>query len=525
MTKKDIENKRKTLQITLDSLKTQKERNVLGQFSTPYRLANDILIKAKQFLPKKKNIKFLDPAIGTGVFFSALLNNFPENRLERAVGFEIDNHYGLPSMELWKYKNLEYKIEDFSINQFPSNDKEKFNLIVCNPPYVRHHHINGQKQFLKEKAFNAINQNISSLAGLYCYFIAFAHRWMTPNGIGIWLVPSEFMDVNYGKSLKKYFTSEVTLIQVHRFDPDDLQFKDALVTSSVLIIKNSPPPKNHLIQLTFGADLNKPQLSKTYSNEELKLENKWTRFPFNEIRSSKPYSKLKDFFKIKRGIATGDNSFFILSKVDAISRNIPFQFLRPILPSPRHISTQIINADENGNPEIDKKLFVLDCNLPIEVIEKKYPSLFKYLEEGVSRKVTERYICRNRKIWYSQENREVSDFYFTYIGRSSNGQNSFRFILNNSNSIVNNSYLMLYPNEELKAIIKDNEEVKKNLLTVLNEMTQHEFIEQGRVYGGGMRKFEPKELSNVNSELISKFVERNSVHHNKEPNSNNSSLM
>lgn len=514
MTEIDIENKRKLLQKTLDSLKTQKERNVLGQFSTPYRLANDILIKTKQFLPKKEAIKFLDPAIGTGVFFSALINNFQENKLERTVGFEIDSHYGTPSKELWKSKNLEYNIDDFSIKKFPSNEKDKFNLIICNPPYVRHHHINGQKQFLKERAFKAITQNISSLAGLYCYFIAIAHKWMTPNGIGVWLIPSEFMDVNYGKTLKKYFTSKVTLIQVHRFDPNDLQFEDALVTSSVLIIKNSPPPKNHKVQFTFGADLNKPQLSKKYSIDELKSENKWTRFPFHEVRSKKSYSKLKDFFKIKRGIATGDNSFFILSKEDAIHKNIPFQFLRPILPSPRHISTEIINSDENGNPEIDKKLFVLDCNLPIEVIEEKYPSLFKYLEEGISRKVTERYICRNRKIWYSQENREVTDFYFTYIGRSSNGQNSFRFILNNSESIVNNSYLMLYPNDELKAIIKDNEKMKKDLLTVLNEMTQHKFVEQGRVYGGGMRKFEPKELSNVNSELISKFVERNTAHNN-----------
>lgn len=509
---KDIENKRQELQSTLDSLKTQKERNVLGQFSTPYLLANEILIKAKQYLSKNKNIQFLDPAIGTGVFYSALINNFPENKLERAVGYEIDNHYGIPSKELWKSKKLEYHINDFSINKFPKNDKERFNLIICNPPYVRHHHLNGQKQFLKEKSFSAINENISPLAGLYCYFIALSHKWMTTNGIGIWLIPSEFMDVNYGEVLKKYFTSKVTLIQVHRFDPNDLQFEDALVTSSILIIKNSPPPKNHKIQFTFGANLNKPQLSKSYLIEDLRLENKWTRFPFKEIRPNKPYSKLKDFFKIKRGIVTGDNSFFILSKNDAINKNIPFQFLRPILPSPRYMSAQIIDSDENGNPQIDKKLFVLDCKLPIEVIKAKYPSLYKYLEEGVARKVTDRYICRNRKIWYSQENREVSDFYFTYIGRSSKGQNSFRFILNNSNSIVNNSYLMLYPNEELKAIIKGNKKIKRKLLEVLNEMTQHEFVEQGRIYGGGMRKFEPKELSNVNSELISKFIEKNTAH-------------
>jgi hypothetical protein len=41
-----------------------------------------------------------------------------------------------------------------------------------------------------------------------------------------------------------------------------------------------------------------------------------------------------ELFTIKRGLATGDNEFFILSEGKAKELGIPRRFLRPILPPP-----------------------------------------------------------------------------------------------------------------------------------------------------------------------------------------------
>jgi len=54
---------------------------------------------------------------------------------------------------------------------------------------------------------------------------------MSQDGLACWLIPSEFMDVNYGKEVKDYLLSKVTLIRVHRFDPSDLQFDGVLVST------------------------------------------------------------------------------------------------------------------------------------------------------------------------------------------------------------------------------------------------------------------------------------------------------
>ena len=111
--------------------------------------------------------------------------------------------------------------------------------------------------------------DLSGLSGLYCYFIALAHGWMSEGGIAGWLVPSEFMDVNYGRALKDYLLNEVTLLYVHRFDPNDVQFDDALVSSAVIWLRNAKPPIDHAVTFSYGGTMQRPALSKVVKTCDL----------------------------------------------------------------------------------------------------------------------------------------------------------------------------------------------------------------------------------------------------------------
>jgi len=503
-----FESQRQALQVELDEQKTQEERNIMGQFSTPNMLANDILTHAENIFPKRGKVRFLDPAFGTGSFYSALNKVFPESRIEAATGFEIDKHYGEPASKLWEGTELNYQLADFTKQSSPAED-QRFNLIICNPPYVRHHHINGQKEYLQAKAIEAANMKLSGLAGLYCHFMALAHPWMKKNGIAGWLIPSEFMDVNYGEAVKSYLLKEVTLLQIHRFDPSDIQFDDALVSSAVVWFKNKKPGKNHKAKFTYGGTIDNPAHEKDISLSVLEKEKKWTRFPLSEERQETNSPKLSDFFVVKRGIATGDNKFFVLTLDQIKDRGLSLEHFRPILPSPRYLNTTEVKADKNGYPDIENQLFVLDCKIPLDEVKRFYPSLYKYLEEGVQSGVSERYLCKNRKIWYSQENRPESRFYCTYIGRSDKkGKKPFRFILNKSKAIVTNSYLILYPKPNLEKEIEKQPGLSEKLLEAFNKITGKTMTDEGRVYGGGMHKMEPKELANVPASEISALLKK-----------------
>ncbi len=67
--------------------------------------------------------------------------------------------------------------------------------------------------------------------------------------------------MNYGQKIKEYLLTKVTLLHIHCFDPKDMQFQDALVSSSIVWFKKSLPPDNHTILLTKGGTLTIPRNS------------------------------------------------------------------------------------------------------------------------------------------------------------------------------------------------------------------------------------------------------------------------
>src|SRR5258705_212570 len=84
-----------------------------------------------------------------------------------------------------------------------------------NPTYVPHHPLeNGAKAWLQLRTQAASGISMSGLAGFYCHFLGLSHAWMAEGGIAGWLIPSEFMDVNYGQAVKRYLLSRVTLLHI-----------------------------------------------------------------------------------------------------------------------------------------------------------------------------------------------------------------------------------------------------------------------------------------------------------------------
>ncbi len=503
----ELETRRLLIQEKLDANRDTAVRNRMGQFATPTSLAVDIQHLAKAYLSKNESVRFIDPAIGTGSFYSALLNVFPQSNIDSAVGYEIDPYYGEPASELWNETGLDIRLGDFTQADTPETAK-KFNLLICNPPYVRHHHIvSNEKQRLKLRTLDACGVTISGLAGLYCYFLGLSHAWMADGGLAAWLIPSEFMDVKYGASVKYYLLDKVTLLHIHRFDPNDVQFGDALVSSAVVWFRNELPKVGHEVCFTYGGTLEQPKLERWVPAEELRHDPKWTGYPIKESYETNKGLVLGDFFKIKRGLATGGNDYFILPMHEILRRELPMEAFKPILPSPRYVPTDEIDGDQYGNPLLTQCLFLLDPPWEEHEIRKHYPKLWAYLEEGKTKGIADRYLCQHRTPWYTQEYRPPAPFVCTYLGRSNkkNGK-PFRFILNNSEATAANVYLMLYPKGNFEHILKDKPELKRQVWQFLNDICPQAMLEEGRVYGGGLHKLEPKELGNVPAGAIAELL-------------------
>lgn len=424
---KDIEADRLREQARLDRATPPGQRNRAGQFATPAALAQEIVrycLECWQTHPRP--VRFLEPCLGTGSFYSALRRIFPAPLLAAASGYEIDRAHADVARSLWQETGLTVNVADFTKEPPP---RTKYNLLITNPPYVRHHHLDRtQKERLQALVKERVGLALSGLAGLYCYFLLLADAWLEEFGLSVWLIPSEFMDVNYGTAVKQ-------------------------------------GSANASCSVTFG-----------------------------------------ELFTIRRGVATGNNDFFILARDQARRLARPETCLRPILPAPRLLPETVIEADADGYPRLEPQLALLDCSLPEHVVENRFPALWRYLQEGQQQHIHEGYLTSRRTPWYAQEHRPPPPFLCTYMGRNSNGRKPFRFLWNKSQATAHNVYLLLYPEGLLREWLKQDRSLQGRVFAALREFDTNTLTGGGRVYGGGLFQMEPKELANTPADFLLKAL-------------------
>jgi hypothetical protein len=268
------------------------------------------------------------------------------------------------------------------------------------------------------------------------------------------------------------------------------------------MFRNAKPEVDHKVTVTYGGTLSDPKHSQQLQLDELQASAKWTRLQARTI-VQKTRGTLADLFTIKRGLATGCNEFFVLPSEKCRELRLPAKFLKPILPSPRYLESDEIQADERGFPKINNPLLLLDCGLSESEVQEQYPTLWEYLQSGYKLGIPKRYLCAHRTLWYSQEERPPAPFVCTYMGRPSSKSGSpFRFMLNHSKATAANVYLLLYPKGTLANILKGNSNLLRTVWNALSSIKPEMIQDEGRLYGGGLHKIEPKELANVSADVI-----------------------
>ena len=495
MTVNEIEMLRQRLQEEIDAGKDIASRRRMGQFSTPHDLSAQIVSESLQYLVNRRHsLRMLETSMGTGSFVASALMIMP-GRIRDVCGYELDADFHSAAERLWKGQPVKLVCGDFT----KATPEEAYDVVFSNPPYVRHHAIGtDEKSRLQQMVHDALGIRISGLAGLYCHFMLLSYLWMKPGAVGAWLIPSEWMSVNYGAAIREFLTDKVKTLRIHKFDADDVRFSDALVSSCVVWFSKTSPDGED-VRFTFGPDIEKPAQVRLIRLGDLRDADKW---PPHSGRM-RAVSRLGEHFLIRRGIATGDNGYFVLSEDDARRKQIPMRFLKPMLPSPRHLTVNRVTSDAQGVPTNARRQFLFDCT-GVDAHDLPDP-VRRYLEAGAGTTGKKR-LCSSRSVWYEQEQRRPTRFLCSYMGRSDGDASPVRFILNDSKAIAANSFLMLYPKNALKDILDTSRGCEEEVWRILANIPSADIMACGRSYGGGLYKVEPKELANVPCGALDEWV-------------------
>lgn len=379
----------------------------------------------------------------------------------------------------------------------------KFNALLCNPPYKRHHDMNRKyKDFVSNTILRDTGIKVPKTSSLYLHFFIHASQFLADEGKMIFLTPSQYLNNNFGAMLREFFTEKFQLYSLVLFDENLSIFPDAMSTACLTLLEKRQPEAETKVMLIKTRRILKAQelwdalqgkvdvgvSVRKISQKKLREKKRWRALFETSYLPDCATRNLQDFATTKRGLATGANDFFVLTHEKVSMFGIERPFLEPVLAKAHNapyldfLTEDWVRLKENG-----KKVWLFSCDLPKEHLAGT--NALHYVEQGEKMKYNDRYLTSHRQPWYRPERRSPSKIILTYM---SNGNP--RFIYNEAKIMTLNAFLCVYPSKDAGM----NDEKVKALLSYLNSSCFKSNLPYlGRIYSGGLLKIEPGEAQKL----------------------------
>lgn len=331
-----------------------------GAFYTPEYIARFFSKYISKNYEDKEfdKIKVLEPAVGSGIFLRTLVETEIENRVERKKEIEIkkifDNIEGIDidknaclatnlSLTLLQYTFNEefikpkiYNKDSLEAMQDFIKNEHFFDVIISNPPYINQN--NKDKGFV-DKLNSVLGNYKHGKVDLYQGFLKLSIDLLKPSGIGLFVLPHNFLISTSSKKLRDYLLKNCFIDVVA--DLSAINVFENVGTYTILLIIRKKHNVNELndnsswilkCKSSVGEGLNNLlhenevennsfQVYKTFNYFKQKKEwfilNKQELDLFNKLKTNR---RINDFLGISQGIVTGKDDVFILDKKEIVPR-------------------------------------------------------------------------------------------------------------------------------------------------------------------------------------------------------------
>ena len=448
-------------------------RKRYAQFFTPEAIAD---FMAEWVYHDGKGKVILEPAYGLGVFTRSLL------RIDSTINvnaYDIDEHI----LEISKYNLSTQGISQVVLHHcdyLTTSWEKKYDSIICNPPYLKFHDYDNNRlvSIVNEK----LHSNLSKFTNLYTLFLMKSLSQLKQGGRCAYIIPSEFLNSDYGVEVKRYLLSLGIRLHFIIVDFEENVFDGAITTACIVLCENTQ--NDGSIRFSQIDTISKLQwaLDNYQVRQTIELEPKIKWKNYYGKSNSRKFKYLIDFStyaKVSRGIATGANKYYTFNKDKAEKYSIPKEALLKCVCHCTDIDKTIFTEEDFKRLENDNRSLYLFNGVGNE----GFPSVNDYINIGEKEGVKERFLCHNRSPWYSLEKRAPAPIWVSVFNRD-----RLKFVRNEAMISNLTTFHCLY----LNSMFVDLDVLFAYLLT---NMAYQIFLDNSRQYGNGLVKFEPNDLN------------------------------
>lgn len=449
-------------------------RERLGQFFTPPFVARFMCQWALEESPPK----LFDPAFGLGSFFFAAEKIAPDSIFE---GIERDK------------KVLDHFFSDHSITNLESLRLKQgdyfsawgasYPAIVCNPPYMRFQNFLDRDKVIPEIE-KRTGLKLSGYTNLASAFLLKSLHELGDGGKLAYLMPLEFLNTGYGEVVKRALLEGGGIKALIRIEPEEEVFPDATTSVGIVLVhKDSVKHAVRFCTVTSMSQLEQGWAAvpgRSVNVEELDPVEKWLRhFDEPQKLNHSELVPVSSYGAFSRGIATGANEFFIVSRQEAAELGLPASTLRACIARSSQVRQgYFTESDLRRLADNDERVFLVD------LASSGDESVKKYIAKGRSLGFDQRFLTRTRKPWFKLEARKPSPILFGVFSRD-----GFKVIRNTSSAVSLTCFHCFYPN------LFGHDFVDYLFLYFNSPASQKILSQEARKYGGKLDKFEPRDLN------------------------------
>jgi adenine-specific DNA-methyltransferase len=465
----------------------QKER---GAFFTPQPLAQflaDWAIRSPSDL-------VLEPSCGEAVFLEAAGRRIdiisPVNDQTKCHLRGVEIHAPSAHRATSRLSNLGYAATIESKDFFEIAPDPSYDAVLGNPPFIRYQSFSGDARLKALTAALAQGVPLKKLSSAWAAFLIHSSTFLKPAGRLAFVLPAELLATHYAAEVRSFLLRRFGSLKIIMFE--QLVFPGVLEEVILLLAEGRGGCKSfEVIQVKNIESLSHAVL-RGNGYQPPHPNHKWTAGLLHQeaqevllsLSASRHFENLASWGETYLEFVTGANDFFTLSQLEKDSHQLTEKDVIRICPPGARKINQFAFTDAVWNRMRDEGasvyLFYPRSTLPGSNSKS-------YIEFGQKQKVHAGYKCANREPWWRVPISLELDLIFTYMNHLMP-----RIISNDARVQVSNSVygITLHRNRKI---------VGRRALPPLffNSISALSSEIEGRSYGGGLLKIEPREADRI----------------------------